>query len=42
MSFHFALADPRVIIRAPLATAGVILLATAISNVIKQRESTHS
>jgi hypothetical protein len=40
--FHFALADPRVIIRAPLATAGVILLATAISNVIKQRGSTHS
>jgi hypothetical protein len=40
--FHFALADPRVIVRVPLVIAGVILLAGAISNIVKQRESTHS
>jgi len=40
--FHFALADPRVIFRVIYAIVGVALLATAISNIIKQRKSTHS
>jgi hypothetical protein len=40
--FHFALADPRVIVRVSLASAGVILLAVAISSIVKKRESTHS
>jgi hypothetical protein len=40
--FHFALADPRVIVRVPLVIPGVILLAAAISKIVKQRESTES
>ena len=40
--FHFALADPRVSFRVIYVIVGVALLATAISNIIKQRKSTHS
>jgi hypothetical protein len=39
--FHFALADPRAIVRVPLAVGGVILLAAAISNIVEKRKSTH-
>jgi hypothetical protein len=39
--FHFALADSRVVVRVPLAVGGVILLAAAISNIVKKRKLTH-
>jgi hypothetical protein len=34
--FHLALADPRAIVRVPLAAAGVTLLAATISNIVKK------
>jgi hypothetical protein len=40
--FHFALDNPRVIVRIVLASLGVILLAKAIADIIKKRKSTHS
>ena len=40
--FHFALKDPRVIVRVGLASLGFILLAKAVAGIIKQRKSTHS
>jgi hypothetical protein len=40
--FHFALDNPRVIVRIVLASLGVFLLATAIADFIKKRKSTHS
>jgi hypothetical protein len=39
--FHFAFADPRAIIRVSLTVGGVILLAAAISIIVKKRKSTH-
>ena len=41
-SFHFALADPRVIIRIILAFVGIILVAAAIAKIVENRKSTHS
>ena len=40
--FHFALNNPRVIVRVVLASLGSILLAKAIAGIIKKRESAHS
>jgi hypothetical protein len=40
--FHFALNDPRVIVRVGLASLGVILLAKAVAEIIKKRKSAHS
>ena len=40
--FHFALDNPRVIVRIVLASLGVILLAKAMTDIIKKRKSTHS
>jgi hypothetical protein len=40
--FHFALDNPRVIVRIVLASLGVILLAKALADIIKKRKSTHS
>ena len=37
--FHFALDNPRVIVRIVLASLGVILLAKAIADIIKKRKS---
>jgi hypothetical protein len=37
--FHFALDNPRVIVRIVLAGLGVILLAKAIADIIKKRKS---
>jgi hypothetical protein len=42
LCFHFALADTRVIVRIALAAVAIILLAAAISNIVKKRKSTHS
>jgi hypothetical protein len=42
LSFHFALADPRVIVRTILAIVGIILLAAAIAKIVEKRKSTHS
>jgi hypothetical protein len=40
--FHFALDNPRVTVRIVLASLGVILLAKAMTDIIKKRKSTHS
>jgi hypothetical protein len=40
--FHFALNIPSVIARIMLAILGVLLLAKAIADIIKKRESTQS
>jgi hypothetical protein len=40
--FHFALDNPRVIVRIALAGLGVILLAKAIADIIKKRKGTRS
>ena len=39
--FHFALDNPRVIVRIVLASLGVIVLARAIADIITKRKSTH-
>jgi hypothetical protein len=41
-SFHFALADPRVIVRIILVIVGIILLAAALAKIVEKRKSTHS
>ena len=41
-SFHFALADPRVMVRTILAIVGIILLAAAIAKIVEKRKSTHT
>jgi hypothetical protein len=40
--FHFALDNPRGIVRIVLASLGVILLAKAIAGIIEKRKSTHT
>jgi hypothetical protein len=42
LCFHFALDNPRVIVRIVLTSLGVILLAKAIADILKKRKSTHS
>jgi hypothetical protein len=39
--FHFALNDPRVLVRVGLTCLGVILLAKAVADIIKKRKTTH-
>jgi hypothetical protein len=42
LSCHFALADPRVIVRIFLAIVGIILLAAAVAKIVERRKPTHS
>jgi hypothetical protein len=42
LCFHFALAGPRVLVRVTLAAVAVVLLAAAISSIVRIRKSTHS